>query len=207
MPGALLLNYIQSRKSPAPCISKRPLFLNLRYGNHPSRARGPRPGEKLPVLKLFRRARPAVPAQLPREDAAVWHGAARLLGTAPCTAHCQKPRPSYSRLCAVSTRQSRPLLRAAPRQRGRFFIIFGPLSAICCLRISRSPRLPRCVMAPSSAVCWPRTIGASTNTRSCHAFHSVWRPMLAPGAIAHARGGKWQDFGRFRARSRTAGCP
>ena len=64
---------------------------------------------------------------------AVWHGAARLLGTAPCTAHCQKPPPSYSRLCAVSTRQSRPLLRAAPRQRGRFFIIFGPLSAICCL--------------------------------------------------------------------------
>ena len=27
MPGALLLNYIQSQKSPAPCISKRPLFL------------------------------------------------------------------------------------------------------------------------------------------------------------------------------------
>ena len=28
----------------------------------------PRPGEKLPVPKLFRRARTAVPAQLPRED-------------------------------------------------------------------------------------------------------------------------------------------
>ena len=107
------------------------------YCNHPSRARGPRPGEKLPVPKLFRRARTAVPAQLPREDAAVWHGAARLLGTAPCTAHCQKPPPSYSRLCAVSTRQSRPLLRAAPRQRGRFFIIFGPLSAIAAVRARR----------------------------------------------------------------------
>ena len=67
----------------------------------------------------------------------MWHGAARLLGTSPCTAHCQKPPPSYSRFCAVSTRQSRPLLRAAPRQRGRFFIIFGPLSAIAAVRARR----------------------------------------------------------------------
>ena len=135
---------------------------------------------------------------------AVWHGAARLLGTAPCTAHCQKPPPSYSRLCAVSTRQSRPLLRAAPRQRGRFFIIFGPLSAICCLRISRSPRLPRCVMAPPSAVCWPRTIGASTNTRSQRLRSQSVTARLALGAIAHARGGEWQDFGRSGAWLRCA---
>ena len=171
------------------------------YCNPPICAQRPRPGEKLPVPKLFRRPRPAVPAQLPREDAAVWHGAARLLGTAPCTAHCQKPRPSYSRSCAVSTRQSRPLLRAAPRQRGRFFIIFGPLSAICCLRISRSPRLPRCVMAPSSAVCWPRTIGASTNTRSRQPRSQSVTARLAPVAIAHARGVEWQDFGRSGAHS------
>ena len=150
------------------------------------------------------RAEPAVPAQLPREDAAVWHGAARLLGTAPCTAHCQKPRPSYWRSCAVSTRQSRPLLRAAPRQRGRFFIIFGPLSAICCLRISRSPRLPRCMTAHVSAVCCPGFGSASTNTRSRQPRSQSVTARLALGAIAHARGGEWQDFGRSGAWLRCA---
>jgi len=152
-------------------------------------------------------AQTAGPAQLPREHVEAWPPGAR-----PIDAMHMRPRPPLVMGicgCLVATRppRTRLLLRAAPRQRDWIFIIFSPSRATGSLGDWRLHGPPNRMKPPSRAVCWPGTIGASTNTRSCHAFLSVWRPMLAPGAIAHARGGKWQDFGRSRARSREAGCP
>ena len=56
-------------------------------------------------------------------------------------------------------------------------------------------------MCLPGAVCWPGTISASTNTRTGGEHRVKNATMLAPGAIAHARGVEWQDFGRSGAHS------
>ena len=161
----------------------------------------PRPGEKLPVPKLFRRARTAVPAQLPREDDIRVARRSPTIGHSPMHRTLPETSPVVLALVRGLNPPVTPALASSAPAAGPIFYHFRATERHSCRPSEALHGPPDRSTGLPGAVCWPGTISASTNTRTGGEHRVKNATMLAPGAIAHARGVEWQDFGRSGAHS------